>query len=518
MSRTSLVPLLLACLAPAAPAQLALTTLFAANNGGDPGGAVYFDLEVKVKTTLQALECNFGEAAGVGVGLEVYATNDTRVGKEGDPAFWDLVGIDDGMAVTAGPDVPTRIDLARPINMKPGRYGVALVAVGASHAYTNGNGTNQNHEDGFLRIEAGAAGNAPFQGGGFSPRVWNGTFIYGPKKIKGPFLYAYEDEANGIRAFLLDKKTGAPAELLDSPFPVTGGSIGCGGNCQSLAADPKGAFLFATTASGLSVHVRGPGGLLSEVPGSPFSGSSGLIGVGAWRKGKGLKVFAAANSAGVLDVFDIDPDTGMATLQPGSPTIGTGGGPVGVLVTKDFVYAVNQNDATLYGFAIDSRTGTPNPIPGSPFSFAGITDPFNVAVDPKQSVLVVNDCDDGEYAFAEIDKSTGAPLFPFLVDSPSACSEVIGFDKKGSTFFGTGDFVLDVVQSDGTVIGSPVIPTATDINLGLVDEKALAIYLIDDDSFYYLPLDKRTKLPNTANMVRLPTFMSDPTGMVYLKK
>ena len=169
-----------AAIAAIAPAQTCLSTLFAANNGGSPGGAVYFDITVTNSMQIVGLETNYDVTVGSAVGIQVWMTaaGGTHVGNETNAALWTQVGQDDGNATSAGLDVPTSITLATPILMTPGTYGVALVSSGDGHRYTNGNGTNQNFSDANLAISLGTASNVPFTGGIFSPRVWNGSICY----------------------------------------------------------------------------------------------------------------------------------------------------------------------------------------------------------------------------------------------------------------------------------------------------------------------------------------------------
>ena len=151
-------------------------TFFQANGGGALGGAVYFDLAVVETTTIGSLLANFSSMSGTPVGLEIYTTPVTYDGVETDPSQWVLAAVDDGTATSAGFDVETPITLAAPMTLPPGTTGIALVALGAAHAYTNGSGTNQVHmsADGNLTLTAGSASNTPFQAAVFRPRVWNG--------------------------------------------------------------------------------------------------------------------------------------------------------------------------------------------------------------------------------------------------------------------------------------------------------------------------------------------------------
>ncbi len=157
-----------------------LTTLFASNNGGSPGGAVYFDLKVVKAIRITQLETNYGATLGTPVGIKVYTTPTTYVGKENNASAWTLVAQDNGSGKSAGLNKPTLLTLKTPLILKPGSYGVALVAVRSGHRYTNGNGTNQTYSNTDMTLNAGAATNVPFTGTIFKPRVWNGSIIYTP--------------------------------------------------------------------------------------------------------------------------------------------------------------------------------------------------------------------------------------------------------------------------------------------------------------------------------------------------
>ena len=206
-----------------------LATLFAQNNGGNTGGAVYFDVAVAQDLEINALQTNFGAALGTPVGLDVYVTPGTSQGNENDMSVWNLVGSDDGTALAAGFNVPTDIVLQTPVALTAGTWGVALVAShSTSHRYTNGDGTNQNYADGTLTIDLGSATNAPFTGAIFSPRVWNGSICY---SATGPIGTNYCGPA-------VPNSTGSPGAISAI------GSLSVAANDVTLTADqlPVGQF------------------------------------------------------------------------------------------------------------------------------------------------------------------------------------------------------------------------------------------------------------------------------------
>ena len=171
-----------ALLATAAPlaAQSTLCTIqpFAADNGGTRGGVVFLDLDVTNAVRITAFDTNVAETTAFG--FDVYTTGGSYIGNETTASAWTLAASDDGTAVGAGRDQPSRVTLATPLVLDPGRYGIAIQLTGASHEYTNGDGSNQNFADANLAIALGAAQNVAFSSPVFAPRVWNGCIHYTP--------------------------------------------------------------------------------------------------------------------------------------------------------------------------------------------------------------------------------------------------------------------------------------------------------------------------------------------------
>lgn len=154
-----------------------LTTLYARNNNGSLGGAVYFDATVGANplsvtgfdTNLQTLVSSFT--------LTVWTRPGTHVGFTGSSAGWTQVGT--GTGVGAALNSPSAVTLNTPFTLGPGLSGIALVvSANTNHAYTNGTGSNQNYSNADLALALGSASNVAFSGTAFSPRVWNGTIYY----------------------------------------------------------------------------------------------------------------------------------------------------------------------------------------------------------------------------------------------------------------------------------------------------------------------------------------------------
>ncbi|MFO1053538.1 MAG: PKD domain-containing protein [Planctomycetota bacterium] len=175
---------------PLAAQQSRLATVFASDNGGSDGGAVYLDATVQQPILVQDVEINVGGAPGVPLSVTVYGLPDgvRHLGNETTGA-WIVLGVDDGTAVSAGLDRPSRVPLLAPFELGIGTRGIAIVVSGAGHRYTNGNGTNQSYSDAVLGLTLGAASNQPFTGPVFTPRVWNGSIGYAPVQGVQPWFY-----------------------------------------------------------------------------------------------------------------------------------------------------------------------------------------------------------------------------------------------------------------------------------------------------------------------------------------
>ncbi|MGE0143430.1 MAG: PKD domain-containing protein [Planctomycetota bacterium] len=156
-----------------------IATLFASDNGGGDGGAVYFDITTTQRVWITHIELNSAAALGSPVSLDVHALPNgvSHVGAESSPA-WTVVSTADASVPAAGIDQPTVVPLRVPVLFEPGSRGVALVIHGGGHRYTNGDGTNQSFTDSVVTLSLGSASNAPFVAPVFSPRVWNGALRY----------------------------------------------------------------------------------------------------------------------------------------------------------------------------------------------------------------------------------------------------------------------------------------------------------------------------------------------------
>ncbi len=155
-----------------------ITTLFASNNGGNEGGAVYFDINVLSPDgiTIKKLFTNTSESFVLG-NMDVYTRSGTSSGFQTSLAGWTLVS--SGLGDSAGKNNPSEFDVTD-FSLGVGVTGIAIVSSSNwGHGYTNGDGTNGFYSNSDLSLTLGSAMNIPFVVGEiFSPRTWNGTIEY----------------------------------------------------------------------------------------------------------------------------------------------------------------------------------------------------------------------------------------------------------------------------------------------------------------------------------------------------
>ena len=161
-----------------------ITTLFASNNGGNSGGAVYFDVSVGPNSlVITGFDTNTFETNAFT--FDIYTTAGTSVGNQTNAAAWTLAAT--GSGIGAGQNNPSAVALNNTFQLMSGTtYGMALVIKNAGHDYTNGTGLNQFYSNADLSLTFGTASNVPFTGNVFNPRVWNGTIYYEAATVPEP--------------------------------------------------------------------------------------------------------------------------------------------------------------------------------------------------------------------------------------------------------------------------------------------------------------------------------------------
>ena len=137
------------------------------------------------------------------------------------------------------------------------------------------------------------------------------------------FVYTADESTHMISAFVLNPTTGALTPVPGSPFNERL-------DPYALAVDPAGKFLFVANNSTSDVSVfaiNQMSGALTEAPNSPYAGGMGFNPTVLTTDVSGKFLFVGnthfhdvGGSSGEVDVYSIDPVTGVLTPSPNSLT------------------------------------------------------------------------------------------------------------------------------------------------------------------------------------------------------
>jgi hypothetical protein len=249
--------------------------------------------------------------------------------------------------------------------------------------------------------------------------------------VNQKFLYA--TLGSGVEAFTLDRATGALTNVLGNlgSYPAQGNLV---------AADPQGRFLFVS-GPGSSIDVFGINsvtGTLTAVASSPFTTS--LSQVEQLTVDQSGTFLYASDGNTRTAILSIDPSTGALAQVAGSP-LSLGVACIQASPGGEFLLGISTcfglGTRNMHVFAINTATGIPTEISGSPFSTAASV--FNFAISSTGHFVYTFGNVAGSSVVAplegfEIDATTGAltaiPGSPFT-SLPSVVN--CFFDQSGST-------------------------------------------------------------------------------------
>jgi 6-phosphogluconolactonase len=272
------------------------------------------------------------------------------------------------------------------------------------------------------------------------------------------FAYVLNDGDNTVSMYTVNSCSG-------NLTPTTHATIATGGNIfgsEGLAADPSGRFVYVanlmSNASDLAnvamFTIDSSTGVLT--PTNPPTVPTGFFPQGIGIDPLGRFVYTANSDDNSVSMFTVNASTGI--LSPTTPAevstlaeVSTGNESSPLAVTVDpsgrFAYAVNQDDATVSTFTIDSETGVLTPT--TPATVYTGPDPYGIAVDPssKFAYVVVNFGSPTTYGIFQytIDPATGV-LTP---NSPAALTS--GNGPTSVAVDPSGKFAYVVNRQDNTV-------------------------------------------------------------------
>jgi len=275
-----------------------------------------------------------------------------------------------------------------------------------------------------------------------APDMYTAPNLVGVHPTK-PFIYT-DAGMVGILGFTLSAD-GSMTLIPGSPF-----------SAPALRANffyvtPNGKFLYVQNWYSMmwGWSIDQTTGTLTPISGSPWTNGSDGNAMVADSNSKHLYAMAGGNyQDSSINVFDIDPDTGIPTLVQTITTPGTGrSSGLAMDPSGKFLYATGFDGGAIDGFKIDATTGQLTFIPGSPFAGAGYPGE-GLAVDPL-----------GKYVYAgnrfgialyTLDSTTGA--LTEVAGSPffSAFGESSDFhpDPTGNFLYTNDDFAMTALKVD----------------------------------------------------------------------
>ncbi len=179
------------------------------------------------------------------------------------------------------------------------------------------------------------------------------------------FLYVSNSGTDSVAGYAINQITGVLTPLSGSPFSA-------GNNPSAVAVSPNGQFVYVTNASDDNVsgyQVNQTTGNLTPIVGSPFAAGSTPANIAITPNGN--FIYVSNQNGNNISAYAINSSTGALTQIPGSPFVSPY--PTGITTTPDgaFLYVADRDpfgfDGYVYGYAINSTTGSLTSIVGNPF-------------------------------------------------------------------------------------------------------------------------------------------------------
>ena len=291
---------------------------------------------------------------------------------------------------------------------------------------------------------ASAAGLAADSSGNGTSNGSDSEFLYGAPA---------DDRLNIFPAMAINPLNGAFSSFFNviapPPFNCSGGSVAVG---KFLYVSlPVGCQNQVSQIAGYLVHPAT--GALTALDGSPFRLPKGAI-PGGLATAPNSNLLYVADASGSIEVFKVDSATGVPKAIRGSPFASGNNSQLVVDPSGNYLYA--SEDTTPGGvlaFSI-STSGAITPVPGSPFLLGGSTTFFN-----HQPFGIV---DTGKYVYTALGASN--QIAGFSIDSETGSltpvpGSVFPTGNGPGPLAWTGNFLYTVNQSDGTVSGYSIDPT-----------------------------------------------------------
>jgi WD40 repeat protein len=235
-----------------------------------------------------------------------------------------------------------------------------------------------------------------------------------------------------------------------SPFNVDGEGGAVAGFPDAVAFSPDGRLLATGDGlHGVSVFSVGPGGVLTQVPGSPYATAASSDSADSVAFSPNGAFLATADYGGTVSVFSVGSG-GALTQVSGSPFL-TGGGPESVAFSPNgaLLATANSADKTVSVFSVGSG-GALNQVSGSPILTGPTSSPYSVAFSPNGAFLATADNGNSKVSVFSI----GSGGFTEVSGSPFTTNDMTnsnGRFPESVAFSPDGGLLATASTSDPTV-------------------------------------------------------------------
>lgn len=253
----------------------------------------------------------------------------------------------------------------------------------------------------------------------------------------------------------INPTTGGFSSQSIGPVPVlaSGGMVSL--NAQFLYVSNN--FVNGSPQNGsqiLAYRINQVNGTLTEIAGSPFSfpHTGSIQGLAAAPNGRFLY---AADATGSIDAFSVESATGIPTEIPGSPFASGTNFQLVVDPSGKFLYASDDDSpGRILAFTID-RSGALTPVPGSPFTI-----PSSSTVPNSEPYGIV---DTGSFVYAALFAAN--QIAAFSVDSETgaltpAPGSAVSAGSGPAVLTSTNNFLYAVNRADGNISGYSIDPSS----------------------------------------------------------
>jgi hypothetical protein len=281
--------------------------------------------------------------------------------------------------------------------------------------------------------------------------------------VNKQFLYVPMGDTT-VQGFSINRTTGALTVIPGSPFSVAGVAV----TADDVATDPAGRFLFVGSEGAPNIWVftiNSSTGALTATAGSPFTGGLTVAADEMTVDASGKFLYAGQTDPmlGGVAGFSIDQTTGALTSLGSAFALGVAqlhASPTAELLLGTAEIQDGNSAATdphMYVFSINTTTGVPTPVTGSPFLTATGNAPFDFVISPN-----------GAFVYAlETVPSTGAtgPIEGFSVQASGALASLgtfSGVPTAGECHIDQGGvalFCIDSIVGGTTISVNAASPT-----------------------------------------------------------